>query len=363
MAETLEIQVVDDIGGWGYNFRTVLDQIKSFKGNVIRVPINSYGGSVTEGISIYNLLKGRSEKIEASIIGYALSMGGAIAMSADEVIMPENGFFMLHNPWGGVIGDKDEVGNYADLLENMTNQLAQMYSRKTGMSEAKIKKLMREETWLSPKEAKAMGFVDRISKGADLMASFDPKELNKFEHVPDRILNLFNQNSNVMPNSLLDSVKAFFGKKFTNEQEAVAFLSDSNLDDIVSEKVNAANKEVNIPDNLITEDKLEAQLAKLREELTPANHSEDIESLTKHTTTLATQLAELANRIEENTSASSENQQNTEDKFKELADALNVIKTRKSGTNQAPDGTPPVNTGHVPENFVRASQDITKRYS
>ena len=74
--------------------------------------IHTPGGSVLEGWAIYNLVKNHPAKVSARIGGLAASMGTVIAMAADTVEMPDNAFFMIHNPSGVSMGDADEMRDY-----------------------------------------------------------------------------------------------------------------------------------------------------------------------------------------------------------------------------------------------------------
>lgn len=231
----LQINIFDEIGGWGFTFNSLTDQLKGFKGQRIKVPINSFGGSVFEGMAIYNTLLGRSEFIEAHIVGYAMSMGSVIAMAADEVTMPENGYFMIHNPVNAEYGDADDMESMSGVLRMITDDLANIYAKKTGLTVNKVKKMMKAETWLNAKEAKKMGFVDRLTKGANFEASFKPEQIANYHNIPDNLKN------NIMSTfNLKEWAKNLFGDEMpSNKDEADKILAEKTK----PEPINIAESE------------------------------------------------------------------------------------------------------------------------
>lgn len=188
---TLQIDLVEEIGGWGFRLPDLLAQTKGFKGNLIKVPINSFGGSVLEGLSIYNALLGSSPDVETQIIGYAMSMGTIVALAGDTVKMPENGYFMIHEPWTYAIGDSKNMDDTANLLESMADEIAGIYAAKAksngkkGKTKKYFRGKMKEETWYNAQEALEEGLVDELTKGADISAKF---EIDKFKNIPKQII-------------------------------------------------------------------------------------------------------------------------------------------------------------------------------
>ena len=169
MEEELQIKIFDDIGGWGFTFDSLVRQLRGIKGaSKVVVPINSYGGYVTEGMAIYNTLRGRAESIETRVVGYAMSMGSVIAMAGDVVKIPENGYLMIHNPWSMAAGDVDDFQSEANTLNMLTKDLASVYVRKTGLDEKVVLDMMKRETWMNGVEAVELGFADEVTDGAEL---------------------------------------------------------------------------------------------------------------------------------------------------------------------------------------------------
>jgi len=236
MSQTLEIQIFEEIGGWGFGMRDLVEQLRGFTGTNIRVPINSYGGVVTEGISIYNVLKGRKEHVEAHIVGYAMSMGTVIAMAADTVTMPENGYFMIHEPWGVEVGDAEEMEKMSSLLEKMAEMLAKIYSEKTGLTVNRVRKMMKEETWLTAKEAKALGFVDKLTKGAEITAAYHVQNqeiLAACNKLPKPIYNSLK--STEMENTFLNKIGKILGLVGEGTEPITEDQAEAKLQELVEQ--------------------------------------------------------------------------------------------------------------------------------
>lgn len=218
MAEqSLQIEILDNIGGWGYSFKDLYGTAKGFKGDNIRVVVNSFGGSVLEGLLIYNYLKGHKARVETHIPGYAMSMGTVIAAAGDHVTMARNGYFMIHNPWGVGVGDHKDMTDMSNLLLTMTNDLASIYVAKTGMPKEKILDMMAAETWLTAEEALEYGFINEITEGARFEASVDPQIFAQFNNVPADVLgnkpDMNQGNTKDTERSLLAKFAEFLGIK------------------------------------------------------------------------------------------------------------------------------------------------------
>lgn len=139
-------------------------QIDEANGEDIEVFINSPGGMVTSGLKIFNLLEQYDATVTTHISGLAASMASYIALAGNEVVADSNSIFMIHNARGLAIGDQLEMKKMANILESMSNILAQEYSEKTGKSIEEIKEKMNEESFFFGREMKKYGFVDRIIK-------------------------------------------------------------------------------------------------------------------------------------------------------------------------------------------------------
>lgn len=133
--------------------------------------INSGGGDVYEAQAIFSQVNRFKGKVVAHIDGLAASAATLIAMGADEVIMSEGSWFMIHNAWTVVAGEASELREYADHLERTSEMIGAAYVAKTGKDPEEIKSMMDAETWMTAEEALGHGFIDTITAAKRVAAS------------------------------------------------------------------------------------------------------------------------------------------------------------------------------------------------
>lgn len=167
------------------------DDLKEL-GNVttIDLHINSEGGSVFEGISIYNMLKQNSAHINVHIDALAASIASVIAMSGDTIFMPKNSMLMIHNPWTMAVGNAKQLRKQADDLDQIAKASRQSYLQKAGdkLDESTLENLLDEETWLTADEALDYGLTDVVEEANQAAASIDKDFLQQYKHVPKQLV-------------------------------------------------------------------------------------------------------------------------------------------------------------------------------
>lgn len=149
-------------------FKDQVAKLKKMKN--INLFINSPGGGVFAGITIYNIINRLEATVTAYIDGLAASIASVIPMAADKVIMPKNALMMIHNPWLGVIGTADDMRKAAEILDRAKTSILSTYAGKTKKPEADLSKMMDEETWMTGTEAKNMGFSDVLEEKQEVKA-------------------------------------------------------------------------------------------------------------------------------------------------------------------------------------------------
>jgi len=184
-AKGAEIVIYDEIGAFGIPAKAFLDELKAL-GPVaeLTVRINSPGGSVFDGVAIYNALKRHGAVITVWIDGIAASIASMIAMAGDEVIMPENAMLVLHDPSGLVAGTASDMRAMAEALDRMKAGMVAAYREKSGRDDVEIEALMAAETWLLAEEAVGLGLADRVEQPVRMAAHFD---LSRFRHPPPQL--------------------------------------------------------------------------------------------------------------------------------------------------------------------------------
>ncbi|MDN2661845.1 Clp protease ClpP [Psychromonas sp. 14N.309.X.WAT.B.A12] len=193
------IKLYDEIGGWGVTARSFAQELASL-GDIknIELRIDSPGGDVFEGITIYNLLKGIDAYVTVYIDGLAASMGSVIAMAGDKIIIPTTAFIMIHKPWGGQVGDADDLRAYADLLDKVETTLSETYMKKTGLSAEEVATLLKEETWFSGTEAVEAGFADELSTQSQTTHYANSKRMENYT-MPDKLKALLKPKASAAP--------------------------------------------------------------------------------------------------------------------------------------------------------------------
>ena len=150
--------------------------------------ITSYGGSVTAGLAICNLLKQASaegHKTTAHVIGIAASMASAIACACDNLKIDANAFLMVHNPWTVVLGNAQAIRKEAEVLDQYRDALLAIYRTKFDMSDEVIKKMLDEETWIVGEQAEMFKLkAEIIPTQEPLRAAAFAKDMPKFMHTP-----------------------------------------------------------------------------------------------------------------------------------------------------------------------------------
>lgn len=184
-----EVTIFDEIGGFGVSAdQFIADLQKIPADHKILLRIHSPGGEVFDGNAIATALSRRGN-VEVQIEGIAASMATLISLSGRPVKMAENGFYMIHNPWGAAMGDAEELRKQAELLDRIRGNMVNAYAAKTGQSPEQIGEWMDAETWFTAAEAQAAGFVDEVTDRLDLAASATRfSRLAKFRHAPAALL-------------------------------------------------------------------------------------------------------------------------------------------------------------------------------
>jgi len=196
-----DIAMDDDFWAWLFGIETVTPksfraELEEHKGKNIIVWISSYGGDVIAASQIYTALKEHKGKVTVKIDGVAISAASVIAMAGEEVLMSPTSIMMIHNPWGGFVGEAKDLRHGADMLDEVKETIVNAYQLKTRRSRNKISQMMDEETWMSAKKAMAEGFSDGM-----LYTGADPAN--------EDVQNSFMFSRTAIQNKAADSVKRF----------------------------------------------------------------------------------------------------------------------------------------------------------
>ncbi|PIE09350.1 MAG: ATP-dependent Clp protease proteolytic subunit [Rhodobacterales bacterium] len=130
----------------------------------ISMYINSPGGAVHSGMSIYDTMQYIRPKVSTLICGMAASMGSVIAVGGEKGMrfaLP-NSEVMVHQPSGGSQGKASDMLISARHIEQTRERMYQLYMDHTGQSLEVVREALDRDKWMTPEEAKAWGHVDEI---------------------------------------------------------------------------------------------------------------------------------------------------------------------------------------------------------
>jgi len=155
--------------------------------DILNIEINSPGGSVFDGYTLYHEIKSLRDRgviVNATITGMAASMASVIAMACDEVHIVPHGRMMIHNAAGSVYGDAQSLRETADMLDGISADLAQIYTDTTGIPIEEVKALMDKETWMNAETSVKLGFATKIilhnSKTVDISTKANNNKMITF---------------------------------------------------------------------------------------------------------------------------------------------------------------------------------------
>lgn len=139
-----------------------MSDLAEYAGKDITVWINSPGGDVVAGSQIYTALKEHKGQVTVKIDGLAASAASVIAMAGEFVYMSPTSLLMIHDPMTIAMGNAEDMQQCIDVLNECKESIINAYSLKTGISRAKISRLMTDETWMNARKAVELGFADKI---------------------------------------------------------------------------------------------------------------------------------------------------------------------------------------------------------
>jgi ATP-dependent Clp protease protease subunit len=187
-ADALTLEIYDAIGadwfGQGITASEISDAMKTAGDySSLNVRLNSPGGDLFEGVTIYNLFRASGKPVNVTVDGLAASAASLIAMAGDTITMGVGTQMMIHRAMGGAMGYAEDMRELADILDSVSAGAADIYVVRTGMEKDKVMQLMTAETWMSASEALESGFATAVSESQpqNVSGRFD---LSMFKNTP-----------------------------------------------------------------------------------------------------------------------------------------------------------------------------------
>ena len=136
----------------------------------ISMYINSPGGVVTSGLSIYDTMQYIRPKVSTLVVGQAASMGSVLSVAGEKGMrfaLP-NSRIMVHQPSGGYQGQATDIMIHAAETQKVKDQLNKIYVKHTGQTLKAVEKALERDNFMSAQEALDWGHIDEIveSRGA-----------------------------------------------------------------------------------------------------------------------------------------------------------------------------------------------------
>lgn len=199
----------------------------------IKIRINSAGGSVFEGIAIYNAIRGMIKKgknITTRVDGIAASMAGVVFEAGEKREISKYGRVMTHRAKGYAEGDADDIRQQAQLVEDAEGDLCKIFSERTGLTEEEVKKKFMQkgvDNWLNAAKCIEYGLADEV---------YDAEEVAVPENVTDEreLYNIFetclNKTFTTQKNNMKEISKALGLPDTATEAEILTAIKKQNSD-------------------------------------------------------------------------------------------------------------------------------------
>jgi ATP-dependent Clp protease protease subunit len=130
----------------------------------ISMYINSPGGVVTSGLSIYDTMQYIKPKISTLVIGQAASMGSLLLTAGEKgmrMSLP-NSRIMVHQPSGGYQGQATDIMIHAQETQKLKDRLNNIYVKHTGQAFDAVVKALERDNFMDAEQAKDWGLIDEI---------------------------------------------------------------------------------------------------------------------------------------------------------------------------------------------------------
>jgi len=172
------------------DFQAAFRQLEPYN-SACNIRINCIGGSILEGLAIYDMIRASAMKVTTICEGVAASMGAILFEAGDERDMYPNSRLMTHRAQGAICGDADSIRAYADQVQSCEDSIKAILKERTGLSDDKVEALMQTnvDNWITAEDAvNKYHLADRIIPATKTI-NVTPQNLAGKK--PEEIYNLF----------------------------------------------------------------------------------------------------------------------------------------------------------------------------
>lgn len=183
----------------------------------IDIHINSPGGSIWDGLPIFNAIRASKKDVHTYVDGIAFSMGCIIALAGHTVHVAKGSLMMIHNASGFAAGNSKRLRSAADMLDKHDDVLSQLISDKSGKTVEEVKSL-----WMNMNDNFFTATEAIELKLADVMESYDAKEMpeNAENMSLHQVAAFYNERTEEPNPSLLTKIYDNVKNHFSNNQNS-----------------------------------------------------------------------------------------------------------------------------------------------
>lgn len=158
-----QVYLYDAIGEWGVSADAFVRELRAITASTLDLHINSPGGLAFDGVAIYSAIRNHPARVDAYVDGIAASAASFIAMAGDTVTVEKPARMFIHDAQGLTLGGPSEHRKMLDILDGLSDGIAEIYADRAGGTVASWREAMGAETWYSSTEAVKAGLADRVS--------------------------------------------------------------------------------------------------------------------------------------------------------------------------------------------------------
>jgi len=170
----VEILLYGYIGSDDINANELKRELMAVAANtqVVKLRINSGGGSVFEGVAIFNAIRETKVPVHAYIDGICASMASVIILACEKIYMSRMAMMMTHRPSGFVGGNASDLKNHAKMLEDVEAIMCEVYARRTGLTpdECRTRYMGLADNWMNAEQCLAEKLIDGIYDAGPIAA-------------------------------------------------------------------------------------------------------------------------------------------------------------------------------------------------
>ena len=222
-----------DKGINGDTFAREMEFLASAGVEEVIIDINSKGGNIKEGFSIFQSIKDYPGKTTTRVIGIAASMAGMISQAGDERVIMDYGLFHTHGPQvpSGAKADKK-------LIEIMKGSLKTILKSKAGISDEESEKLLNGENLFTAVEALNLGFFDRIESSGEVVKLDATNTIDELYILANNFLN-----NNNKPNKMKEVITFLGLENEANEEQVLNSVKELKNEALKIEELTNSLKE------------------------------------------------------------------------------------------------------------------------